>query len=45
VDNANFRQRTATVFHLQDAVESLHAGSLPAVIETPPYGCTIVRAN
>ena len=43
VDNITFRQRTATRFFLQDAVEALLRGELPDPPETPAYGCAIVR--
>jgi len=43
VDNIAFRQRQATRFFLQEAVEALLQGRLPAVNETPAYGCVIVR--
>ena len=43
VDDMNFRKRIPTRFFLDEAVESLLAGSLPALTESPAYGCTIVR--
>ncbi len=43
VDNITFRQREATRFFLQEAVEALLHGRLPAPNETPAYGCVIVR--
>jgi peroxiredoxin len=43
VDDVTFRQRKAIRFYLKDAVESLLAGQVPALQETPAYGCTIVR--
>lgn len=43
VDDVTFRQRQATRFHLQDAIEALFDGRLPALSETPAYGCAIVR--
>lgn len=43
VDNITFRQRAATRFFLQDAVEALMQGGLPDLPETPAYGCAIVR--
>ncbi len=43
VDDVTFRQRTPTRFYLDLAVESLLEGHLPALTETPAYGCTIVR--
>ena len=43
VDDITFRQRQATRFFLQEAVEALLNGRLPKLAETPAYGCTIVR--
>lgn len=43
VDDVTFRQRTPTRFFLNEVVESLLAGQLPALTETPAYGCAIVR--
>lgn len=43
VDDVTFRQRKATRFYLEEAVEALLEGRLPELAETPPYGCTIVR--
>lgn len=43
VDDVTFRQRKATRFYLEEAVEALLDGRLPEVSETPAYGCTIVR--
>lgn len=43
VDDVTFRQRKATRFFLEEAVEALLAGRLPELIETPAYGCAIVR--
>ena len=43
VDNLTFRQRTATRFFLQEAVEALRKGQLPELTETPAYGCAIIR--
>jgi peroxiredoxin len=43
VDDASFRQRRPTRFYVDEAVESLLAGHLPPVAETPSYGCAIVR--
>lgn len=43
VDDVTFRHRTATRFYLEEAVEALLAGRLPALPETPAYGCAIVR--
>ena len=43
VDDITFRRKEATRFFLQEAVEALLHGQLPALSETPTYGCTIVR--
>ncbi|GAB1471581.1 thioredoxin family protein [Chloroflexota bacterium] len=43
VDDVTFRQRNATRFFLDEVVESLLAGRLPTLTETPAYGCAIVR--
>ncbi len=43
VDDVTFRLRKPTRFFLDEAVEALLDGRLPALAETPAYGCTIVR--
>ena len=43
VDDITFRNRRATRFFLDGAVESLLNGHLPTLTETPAYGCAIVR--
>jgi peroxiredoxin len=43
VDDVTFRHRQATRFYLEEAVEALLDGRLPANQETPAYGCTIIR--
>jgi peroxiredoxin len=43
VDDVTFRRREATQFFLKDAVKALLKGDLPALNETPSYGCTIIR--
>lgn len=43
VDDVTFRQRKPARFFLDEAVESLLDGRLPALTETPAYGCAIVR--
>lgn len=43
VDDVKFRQPKATRFFLEEVVEALLEGQLPALTETPPYGCAIVR--
>jgi peroxiredoxin len=42
-DNITFRQREATRFFMQEAVEALLHGCLPELSEAPAYGCAIVR--
>ena len=43
VDDITFRQREATRFFVNEAVDALLRGDLPALGETPSYGCAIVR--
>jgi peroxiredoxin len=43
VDDVKFRHPKATRFFLEEAVECLLEGRLPALAETPAYGCAIVR--
>ena len=43
VDDVTFRQREATRFFLWESVTALLHRRLPALDETPAYGCTIVR--
>jgi peroxiredoxin len=43
VDDVAFRQRVATRYYLQEAVEALLAGESPEVTDVKPFGCTIVR--
>jgi peroxiredoxin len=43
VDNRQFRSEP-TAHYLDDALASVRAGRTPPVQETPPRGCTIVRA-
>jgi peroxiredoxin len=43
VDDVTFRQRKATRFFLEEAVEALLDGRLPELTEMPAYGCAIVR--
>lgn len=43
VDDVTFRQRKSTRFFLDEVIESLLNGNLPALTEKPAYGCTIVR--
>lgn len=43
VDDTSFRQRRPARFYLDEAVEALLDGRVPAVSQTPAYGCAIVR--
>ena len=43
-DDVTFQQNTPTQNYLADAVRAVLAGEEPDPDETPPYGCTIVRA-
>jgi peroxiredoxin len=43
VDDVSFRNRNPARFFLNEAVEALLAGRLPEVLESPAYGCAIVR--
>jgi peroxiredoxin len=43
VDDVTFRRRKPTRFYLDEAVGALLEGRMPALTETPAYGCTIVR--
>ncbi len=43
VDDVAYRQRTATRFYVEEAVEALLDGRLPVVTEIPAFGCAIVR--
>lgn len=43
VDDVTFRQRTAARFFLKEAVDALLEENMPALTETPAYGCAIVR--
>ena len=43
VDDVKFRQPKATRFFLEEAMEALLDGHLPALTKTPPFGCAIVR--
>ena len=42
-DDVTFRQKEATRFFLEEAVEALLDGRLPKLTEMPAYGCAIVR--
>lgn len=43
IDDATFRKRMPARFFLDEAVESLLEGHLPTLMESPAYGCAIVR--
>lgn len=43
VDDVNFRQREPRRNYLNEAVDALLAGDLPAVGEVPAFGCALVR--
>ena len=43
IDDVKFRQPKAARFFLEEAVEALLEGKLPALTEVPPFGCAIVR--
>lgn len=45
VDDVTFRRRQPSRFFLDEALESLLEGHLPALTETPAYGCAIVRMD
>jgi peroxiredoxin len=42
-DDITFRQRVAKQVYLPQVVEALRNNLEPAVTQTPPYGCTLVR--
>jgi hypothetical protein len=42
-DNMTFRQRSPTRAYVLEAIEALLLGAPVPVMETPPYGCTILR--
>ena len=43
IDDVAFRQRVATRFYVEEAVEALLENHSPALTESPAFGCTIVR--
>jgi hypothetical protein len=43
VDDVSIGRRTASRFFLKEAVDALLEGHLPALTETPAFGCAIVR--
>jgi len=42
-DDITFRHRVATQVYLPKVIEALRHNLIPEVIETPPYGCALVR--
>lgn len=44
-DDVTFQQTTPTQNYLLKTVQALFAGEDPDPTETPPYGCTIIRAT
>lgn len=45
VDDVNFRQREPKRNYLNEAVDALLAGDLPAMGEVPAFGCALVRES
>ncbi|MFZ5856683.1 MAG: redoxin domain-containing protein [Chloroflexota bacterium] len=45
VDDVSFCQRVATRSYVEEAVNALLAGTLPAIPEAPAFGCTIIRKS
>ena len=45
VDDVSFCQRVATRSYVEEAVNALLAGALPAISEAPAFGCTIIRKS
>ncbi|RJP54843.1 MAG: hypothetical protein C4583_01620 [Anaerolineaceae bacterium] len=43
VDDVSFCQRVATRSFVEEAVDALLAGKLPALTEIPAFGCSIIR--
>jgi peroxiredoxin len=43
VDDVSFRQREPRRYYLKEAVDALLSGHMPDLMETQPFGCTIVR--
>ena len=43
-DDVTFRRREPSRFYLQEALQAMLSGHAVSPAETPPYGCTIVRA-
>lgn len=45
VDDVSFRQKAATRFFVEEAVEALLRNQLPPLTETPAFGCSIIRES
>jgi peroxiredoxin len=43
VDDTSFRQRVRTRSYLDEAVDALLSGCLPPTVESPAFGCSIIR--
>jgi len=43
VDDTSFARREPTRFYLEEAVDAVLSGKAPAVSDTEPYGCAIIR--
>lgn len=43
VDDVTFRKRIPDQFYVEEAITAILDNRLPAIQETQPYGCTIVR--
>jgi peroxiredoxin len=43
VDDVSFRQREPSRHYLKEAVDALLSGRVSDLVETQPFGCTIVR--
>lgn len=43
VDDTSFARRDPTRFYLEEAVDAVLSGKAPAVGDTQPYGCAIIR--
>lgn len=45
VDDVNFRQKVATRWFAEEAVNALLAGTLPSIPKAPAFGCSIIRES
>jgi peroxiredoxin len=43
VDDADFRQKVPQRFYLREALRQLLNGKSPEIVDTPAYGCAIIR--